>query len=207
MIIPVVNEEAAKAEKKAKRAAKREKKFAPQETKQQEYVNLRTFQLKMAIKGGRIVYVNKEKSGPDHLLMLSKKPSKSRSLFILDKRTSSIRLASAPHLAMSNQATRGVKLGGNVVLRKYNESKTQVAKLGKYKRVLNKNGDCLTPHFYKNEEDNRLTWWNCNGSDAQKWKLLWQINQFKKSASAPHSRLHVMQRRTWGTKSYLNKLK
>lgn len=124
IVIPVVNKEAVKAEKKAKRAAKREKKFAPQETEQQEYVNLRTFQLKMSMKGGRIVYVNKEKSGPDHLLMLAKKPSKSRSLFILDKRTSSIRLASAPHLAMSNQATRGVKLGGNVVLRKYNESKT-----------------------------------------------------------------------------------
>jgi hypothetical protein len=125
--------------------------------------------LKLAVPGGRFVYVTKERSGPDHLLMLGKSPSLARTLFIKDKRTSTIRLAVAPHLALANQYTRGVKLGGNVVLRKFNGEKTQVTRLGSHNRVLNKNGDCLTPHFYKNEEANRLTWWNCNESNAQRW--------------------------------------
>lgn len=87
-------------------------------------VKIRTFQLKLRVKEGLIVYVTKERSGPDHLLKIGKNPTKERSLFIHDRRTNSIRLAASPSLAISNQYGRGVKLGGNVVLRKYSRSKT-----------------------------------------------------------------------------------
>lgn len=129
-------------------------------------VFIRAFQLRLRVKGGRTVYVTRERSGPDHLLKIGKNPSKERSLFIHDRRTNSIRLAASPSLAISNQYGRGVKLGGNVVLRKWRKSKTQFAVLGKNHQVLNKNGDCLTPHFYNNKEGNNLTWWNCNDSRA-----------------------------------------
>lgn len=120
------------------------------------------FQLSLDTKGGRTIYVSKERSGPDHMLKIGSKVSKERSLFIFDKRTNSIRLAASPTLALSNQYGRGEKLGGNVVLRHYENSSTQVAYIGKHKRILNKAGNCLTPHYYKNEEDNHLTWWDCN---------------------------------------------
>lgn len=138
------------------------------------------------------MYVTKERSGPDHLLQIGSSPSQERSLFIRDKRTNSIRLASSPTLAISNQSGRGNKVGGNVVLRKYKKSKTQIAFLGKHKRILNKDGKCLTPHFYENTENNNLTWWNCNGSKSQRWKTKTSTFRFRRSSQMPHTRLYAV---------------
>jgi len=76
------------------------------------------------MKNGRTLYVTKQRIGPDHIMKIGKRVSKERSLFIFDKRTNSIRLAASPTLAISNQNGRGLKLGGNVVLRKYSGSGT-----------------------------------------------------------------------------------
>lgn len=156
-------------------------------------INIRVFQLKLRMKGGKTVYVTKERSGPDHLLKIASRPNKERSLFIMDRRTSTIRLAVSPTLAVSNQFGRGMKLGGNVVLRKYDGSPTQIAYINEHHRVLNKAGDCLTPHFYKNEEDNNLTWWHCNSQKAQKWNFRFQTYLFRRSVELPKTRLHAVQ--------------
>ena len=65
-------------------------------------LRLRVFSLTTYTRPYRYIAVTRERSGPDHLLKLKKRPEKERSFFIQDKRTNTFRLAAAPHLAMSN---------------------------------------------------------------------------------------------------------
>jgi hypothetical protein len=91
------------------------------------------FQIKLDATGGRHIYLSKEKNGNDFVLKLSNKKDW-RSWFIMDKKTSTIRLYTQPQMTISNLAGKDVKPGAPLVLRPYDKTdESQVVEINGHK--------------------------------------------------------------------------
>lgn len=129
------------------------------------------FLIKSEMKGNRNVYLSKEKQGDDFVLKFGKKPNEWRSWFIMDPRTSTIRLYVQPHLAISNKAGKGVKPGANLVMRKFNADDVSQPIIVNGHRIENKKSKrCLTTANSENKDSIYVNYWPCAGKDAQKWQ-------------------------------------
>ena len=143
--------------------AKNKDKSKPDFTKQR-------FLIKLLMKGNRNIYLSKEKQGKDFVLKLGKKPKDWRSWFIMDKRTSTIRLYVQPHLAISNKAGKGVKPGHALTMRKYDKTDESQPFSVNGKRLENaKSKRCLTTMNAENKDSIYLNFWPCSGKEAAKW--------------------------------------
>jgi len=105
-----------------------------------------------------------------------------RQEFIFDGRTKSIRVASLPTLALSNQIGLGMKTGKTIAFRTFNTGKDQVIKSSK-DRIMNGDSNCLTAKEYKLNEGNSVSWWKCAPKNkpkaAQVWKTQWLVEHKK----------------------------
>jgi len=105
-----------------------------------------------------------------------------RQEFTYDGRTKSIRVASLPTLALSNQIGMGLKTGKTIAFRTFNTGKDQVIKSSK-DRIMNSDIMCLTAKEYKLNEGNTLSWWKCAPKNkpkaAQVWKTQWLVEHKK----------------------------
>lgn len=77
------------------------------------------FLIRLAGKTQRNVFMSQETQGKDFVLKIAKRPANWRSWFIMDKRTSSVRLFTQRHLAIANLAGKGNKPGKAMVMRKF----------------------------------------------------------------------------------------
>jgi len=128
-------------------------------------------------KGYRI-YVSSKKQGNGFEARISKGSQGWRQEFVFDARTRSIRIASLPTLAMSNQVGLGMKTGKKIAFRTFNKAVDQFVKSGG-DRILNKEDNCLTATKYNLVEGNTLSWWKCsplnNPKKAQIWRTNWLL--------------------------------
>jgi len=88
-------------------------------------------------------------------------------------------------MALSNQLGKGQKIGKNVEFRAFKNQPDQFVVVKKNKiSAFKKSSKCLTPHHYKNKDDNLLTWWHCNRNPAQDWKVTFIPRKFKSGVRA-----------------------
>jgi len=143
------------------------------------------FQIISNMKGGRKIYASKQKQGEDIVLKISDDFNDWRTMFIVDKRTQSVRLHSNKALALSNQVSKvpkdRLKTGKNVMLRKFKTQADQMKISFADKKIINKARKCLSTKHYKNKDETLLTWWNCNKNPAQAWTHTFFKNKQVKS--------------------------
>jgi hypothetical protein len=128
---------------------------------------LKPFYIILKGKTARKLFMSKEKVGIDRIAKIKEKPHPKNAVFMFDKRTNTIRLASERNFALGNKMGKGVKQGHPAVFRRILENKVlgdQVLKMGK-KNIKNKAGKCLQVNG-KNVEMAPLTWWACNKDNA-----------------------------------------
>ena len=132
-------------------------------------------------KGFRII-VSSTKQGTGFVAKIQTGNMGWRQEFMYDSRTKSIRVASLPTMALSNQIGLGLKKGKTLAFRTYNGGKDQTVK-SKKDRILNIDNNCLTSKEYKLTEGNTLAWWNCAPENSPKqsqiWRTVW-IQEHKK---------------------------
>jgi len=129
------------------------------------------FLIKVEASGNRNAYISKEKLGEEYAVKLSKKPDSWRSWFIMDARTSTIRLFTQRHLALSNKSGKGVKPGASLVMRAYSAKDDSQPVVINGKKIENKKSKrCLSTANNENKDEVHLTFWPCtDGKDTQKW--------------------------------------
>lgn len=107
--------------------------------------SLKPFYIVLKGKTARKVFMSKEKVGIDRIAKIKEKPHPKNAVFMYDKRTNTIRLASERNFALGNKMGKGVKQGHPAVFRRILENKVlgdQLVTMGK-KNVKNKAGKCL----------------------------------------------------------------
>lgn len=128
------------------------------------------FFLVLQMKGNRKVYMSQQKIGIDRVAKIKSKPHPKNSVFLYDKRTKTIRLASERNFVLSNKMGKGLKIGHEAVFRRVLNSKVtedQFVTIGS-KVIHNKNKKCLEVKNGANKEEAPLQWWTCNGKPHQK---------------------------------------
>jgi hypothetical protein len=107
--------------------------------------NLKPFFIVLSGKGNRKVFMSKQKLGIDRVAKIKVNPPAKNSVFLFDKRTNTIRLASERNFVLSNKMGKGMKAGHEAVFRRILNSKItadQVLVMGK-KNIHNKGKKCL----------------------------------------------------------------
>jgi len=132
------------------------------------------FHIAAKMPGHRQLYMSKQKNGHDNILKAATGKADWRALFIVDKRTKSIRLHSNRKLAMSNadsieKGKKRMKKGKMVAMREYKGQADQEIWFN-HAHISNKNKQCLTFQNYQNKDENTLMFWPCNKNPTQNWE-------------------------------------
>jgi hypothetical protein len=118
----------------------------------------------------RNIFMSNEKIGDESVLKIAKKPNDWHSWFIMDKRTSSIRLFVRRHLAISNLAGKTGKNGHQLVLREFAKGDLSQGILVNGHRIVNKKSKrCISTANNQNTDNTFVTYWPCSGHATQKW--------------------------------------
>lgn len=152
------------------------------------------FHIQSKMPGNRSVFMTKQKNGKDQVVKISKDVDDWRSLFIVDKRTRSIRLHSNRKLALSNQDSlekgkKRMKKGKMVAMREYTKGQLDQEIWLSHGHFVNRNKQCLTMTNYKNKDENTLMFWQCNKNPTQNWEAkIYAIKHEDPSLPAPELR-------------------
>lgn len=85
--------------------------------------SLKPFYIVLRSKGNRRVFMSKEKLGIDRVAKIKEKPHQKNAVFMFDKRTNTIRLASERNFALGNRMGKELKAGHPAVFRRILENK------------------------------------------------------------------------------------
>lgn len=80
--------------------------------------NLKPFFIVLKTKGNRKAFMSKEKIGIDRVAKIKVNPHPRNSVFLFDKRSKTIRLASERNFVLSNKMDKGLKQGHKAVFRR-----------------------------------------------------------------------------------------
>jgi len=170
------------------------------------------FMIETNEKGGRRLYMSRQKDGDDIILKL-KKNDNWRSWFVYDKRTKSVRFDAHRHLAISNQdGENRLNIGKNVCLRKYKNTVDQKifmkesGKRGQYK-FTNIAKRCLTPHNFVIKDNALVTFWKCNKNPTQEWKQILKVPQEKLRGKIEKNPFHLHLKMKNGRSLYMSRQK
>lgn len=121
----------------------------------------------------RNLFMSNQVNGHDHIIKARKGHNDWKALFIVDKRSRSIRLHSDRRLAMSNQDSKEVgkgrmKKGGVVAMRQWKNQMDQEIWFD-HAHIVNRNNQCLTFTNYVSKDENTVMFWKCNKNPTQNW--------------------------------------
>jgi hypothetical protein len=132
------------------------------------------FLIRLTGKTQRNIFMSQETQGKDFVLKIAKRPDNWRSWFIMDKRTSSVRLFTQRHLAIANLAGKNQKSGKALVMRKFSASdKSQAIQVVGHKFQNKNSKKCIGTMSDENKDNIYVNYWQCvPGKATQKWERI-----------------------------------
>lgn len=117
-----------------------------------------------------MMYMSDQVQGKDSFIAkLSAKKHDWRSIFFYDARSKTVRVWKRSTLVLGNQLGQGIVKGKNAAFRKFNGKAQADQAITFQGRFVKTAKYCLTPHYYKADENRALTWWDCGKNPAQQW--------------------------------------
>jgi hypothetical protein len=125
--------------------------------------------MKTKMGGFRAIYFD----GANRLRIRNNKPFDKRQWFVFDSRTRTIRSSMRRNYVMSNQAGYGYRIGGWAMMRVWRGQIDQRISFwgGSYSNIRNNGGKCLDVWGGRNNNNQKITFWNCHRGQNQRWFL------------------------------------